>query len=169
MGLINWTGLFGQNKKSDIKDKVDVNKPIENPGLKKAFELFHSNNCEDNLTIVIDELQKAHFLVLAAKDEMRTTKDSLDDKVLLEKGSLLKFLNCYDSDSKPFLPVFTDWQEVDLWLKQRDNIGGFIMSTIEAFEFAGNDKIHHGVVINPGSVGWTMSKEQLNNFIEDYK
>lgn len=169
MGLINWTGLFGQNKKPDIKDKVDVNNPIENPGLNKAFGLFHSNKCEDNLMNVIDELRKAHFLVLAVTDEMKTTKDSLDNKVLVEKGSLIKFLNCYDSDRKPFLPVFTDWQEVDLWIKQRDNISGFVMSTIEAFEFAGNDKIYHGVVINPGSVGWTMSKEQLNNFIADYK
>ena len=169
MGLLNWTGLFGQTSKPDIKDKVDVNKPIENLDLKNAFGLFNTNKCEDNLNKVIDGLLKANLLVLAVTDEMKTSKDS-SNNVTVQKGSLIKFLNCFDQNGKPFLPVFTDWQEVDLWIKQRDStVSGFIMSTFEAFEFAKIDQNYNGVVINPGSVGWTMSKEQVKNFLDDYK
>ena len=48
------------------------------------------------------------------------------NSVIAEKGGLIKFLNCFDQDNKPFLPLFTDWQEVNLWLKNRDkNTNGF--------------------------------------------
>ena len=169
MGLINWSGLFGQNKKTDIKDKVDVNKPVENPDLKKAFELFRTNRTEDNLKKVIDGLLKANLLVLIVTDEMKTSKDS-PNNLTVEKGSLLKFLNCFDENSKPFLPAFTDWQEVDAWMKKRDNnVGGFIMTTFDIFEFAKRDSSYVGVVINPGSNPWTMKREQVLNFLNDYK
>jgi hypothetical protein len=161
---------FGQNKKSDVKDSVDVNKPIENPDLKKSFELFESNKSENNLKTVLNELVKANFLVLVITDEMKISNNGKDNENFVEKGSSIKFLNCYDQNQKPFLPIFTDWQEADLWLKKRDiNISAFIMTTIEAFEFATNSKVSNGVIINPGSIGWEMNKEQLRNFIRDYK
>ena len=168
MGLLNWTGLFGQ-KKSESKNKVDINKPIENPELKKAFEIFHNNKTEENLMTVINGFLKANFLVLAITDEMKTSKNGTNS-VIAEKGGLIKFLNCFDQDNKPFLPLFTDWQEVNLWLKNRDkNTNGFVMNTFEAFEFAKNDATYNGIVINPGSNTWTMSKEQIGDFLEEYQ
>tara|TARA_R110002050_G_scaffold273016_1_gene416855 strand:- start:341 stop:880 length:540 start_codon:yes stop_codon:yes gene_type:complete len=168
MGLLNWSGLFGQ-KKSDSKNEVDVNKPIENPDLKRAFEIFQIDKTEENLMKVINGFLKANFLVLAVTDEMKTSKSDTNS-VVVEQGSLIKFLNCFDLNNQPFLPLFTDWKEVDLWLKKRDdNTSGFIMNTFEAFEFAKNDVNYFGIVVNPGSNAWTMSKEKVSNFLEDYK
>ena len=168
MGLFNWSGLFGQ-KKAESDSKVDINKPIENPELKKAFETFRNEKTEENLMTVINGFLKANFLVLAITDEMETSKSGTNN-VVVEKGGLIKFLNCFDQDDKPFLPLFTDWQEVDLWLKNRDmNTSGFVMNTFEAFEFAKNDTFYNGIVINPGSNAWTMSKEKIGNFLEEYK
>ena len=100
---------------------------------------------------------------------MKISNDN-SDNLTIEKDSLIKFLNCFDENSNPFLPLFTDWLEVDLWLKNRDkNTKGLIMNTFEAFEFAENDDIYNGIVINPASNSWTMSKEQLQNFLEDYR
>ena len=43
------------------------------------------------------------------------------------------------------------------------------MNTFEAFEFAKNDATYNGIVINPGSNTWTMSKEQIGDFLEEYQ
>lgn len=43
------------------------------------------------------------------------------------------------------------------------------MSTIETFEWVSIDKFYNGVVINPGSINWTMNKEQVTNFLKEYK
>ena len=169
MGLFSLTGLFGQNKKTEEKEKIDLNKPVENPDLKNAFVTFSSNKSETNLQLVIGGLKKANFIVLFQADEVKTTKDK-NGNTVIDKGSVLKFINCFDKENKPFLPLFTDWQEVDLWYKQRDaSIQSFIMTTFETFEWVSNDKTYNGVVINPGSTGWTMSKEQVTNFLADYK
>ncbi len=169
MGLFSLTGLFGQNKKTEEKEKIDLNKPVENPDLKKAFGTFNSNKSETNLQLVLSGLKKANFIVLFQADEVKTTKDQ-NGNTVIDKGSVIKFINCFDKDNKPFLPLFTDWQEVDLWYKQRDaSIQSFIMTTFETFEWVSNDKTYNGVVINPGSTGWTMSKEQVTYFLTDFK
>ena len=169
MGLFSLTGLFGQNKKTEEKEKIDLNKPVENPDLKKAFATFNSNKSETNLQLVLSGLKKANFIVLFQADEVKTTKDQ-NGNTVIDKGSVIKFINCFDKDNKPFLPLFTDWQEVDLWYKQRDaSIQSFIMTTFETFEWVSNDKTYNGVVINPGSTGWTMSKEQVTYFLTDFK
>lgn len=169
MGFLSLTGLFGQNKKTEQKENLDLNKPVENPDLKNAFVIFSSNKSETNLQLVIGGLKKANFIVLFQADEMKTTKDQHGNTVI-DKGSVIKFINCFDKENKPFLPLFTDWQEVDLWYKQRDTtIQSFIMTTFETFEWVSNNKIYNGVVINPGSTGWTMSKEQVASFLTDYK
>jgi hypothetical protein len=168
MGIFNLTGLFGQKNKAEEKEKIDLNKPVENPELKKAFAEFHSNKTEENLQLVIGGLIKANFIVLFNSDQVKTTSDS-EGNLSIEKGSIINFLNCFDKESKALLPVFTNWQEVDLWIKKRENnINSFIMSTFEAFEWAASSEAHVGIVINPGSTGWTMNKDQVKNFLMDF-
>jgi SseB protein N-terminal domain len=174
MPLINWDKLFNRRKKDiskssvELNKPVDINKPVENPDLKKAFERFELNKSENNLKAIINELINTHFLVLIQGDEMRLSKTDTDNGFTVEKGSKIKFLNCYDKNNKPLLPIFTDWQEVDLWLKNRDNnIHGWVMTANEAFDFAVRSQINNGVVINPGSTRWEMSKEHINNIIKE--
>ena len=82
----------------------------------------------------------------------------------------MKFLNCYDKDKHKFLPAFTDWGEVNNWLKQRDrNVGGLIVPALELFGFSEKDNSYDGVVINPGTIGWTMKKENIRNFLTEFK
>ena len=166
MGLFNFKGLFGKNNKSEETETVDLNKPVDNPDLTKAFAEFSLNKTEETLQLVISGLIKANFIVLFFADQLKTTKDS-EGNLFIDKGSVIEFINCIDKD-KLLLPVFTDWQEVDLWIKQRDNnIQSFIMPTFEAFDWVSNNDSYNGIVINPGSTGWTMNKEQVKNFLSD--
>lgn len=168
MGIFNLTGLFGKKNKAEEKEKIDLNKPVENPELIKAFTEFRSNKTEENLQLVIDGLIKANFIILFYSDQLKTTTDS-EGNLFIDKGSIINFLNCFDKEDKALLPVFTDWQEVDLWITKRENnINSFIMSTFEAFEWVANSDSHVGIVINPGSTGWTMNKEKVKNFLMDF-
>lgn len=170
MGLFSWTGLFGQAKQTKESEYIDINKPVENPELKKSFVTFLTDKTEKNLENVINGLKKANFLVLVYTDEMKITTEGQDDKAVIDKGSKIKFINIFDTNNKPFLPIFTDWKEVDLWLKTRDShTKSFVMTTFEVFEWIANDKFYNGVVINPGSVIWTLSSEKVRNFLNDFK
>lgn len=168
MGIFNLTGLFGKKNKAGDNEKLDLNKPIENPELNKAFVEFNSNKTEGNLQLVIRGLIKANFIVLFNSEQLKTTTDT-EGSVYIEKGSIINFLNCFDEEKNALLPVFTDWQEVDLWLEKRDNnISSFIMSTFEAFEWVASSNNHVGIVINPGSTGWSMNKEQVKLFLMEF-
>ena len=41
MGIFSLNGLFGQMKKSKANEKIDLNKPVENPVLKNASTKFN--------------------------------------------------------------------------------------------------------------------------------
>ena len=58
----------------------------------------------------MNEINKANFLVLILTDEMKTANK--ESQTTIEKNSLIKFLNCFDKDNNPYLPAFTDWNEI---------------------------------------------------------
>jgi hypothetical protein len=87
------------------KKPIDVNEPVLNPALKNAFKIFNSNKREDTLQGVIGEIKTATFLVLINTDELSYSKTEGSDKVLIEKGSKIKFLKTFNENNEPFLPV----------------------------------------------------------------
>lgn len=149
------------------KKKIDVNTPIVNPGLKKAINIFNSNKSEKTLQIFSDELRKANFLVLIDTKELKLSNSNGAEKILFEKGSIIKFLRIFDENNEPFLPIFTDWNEIDQWIESRENIAGWIMSTNDVFNFVLKNKSDKGLVINVCSDKWEMSKEQIAVFLNE--
>lgn len=160
--------IFSKKNKISEAEKFDINIPVENPELIDAINVFTQEKSENNLSKFINGLLKANFLVLSYNDEMEVEQN--DENTIIKQNSELKFLNCFNEEGKAFLPLFTDWKEVNIWLKEQDkNIGGFVMNTFEAFELVKLGEDYNGVVINPGSKPWTMNNKQINNFLEDYK
>lgn len=173
--------LFGKKEntptpaptKNEVKDTpkpavdFDINVPIENPELVKAMNTFFVEGNEANLMKVIDSLLPAKFLVLSVNDEMET--EQTETGTVIKKDSVLKFLQCVDNNDNVFLPLFTDWTEAGKWVQHDKNIGGFVMHTFEAFEFANRDGNYSGILINPGSEPWLMNTEQISNFLSDFK
>src|ERR1700712_2261030 len=103
-------GLFSKKIKH-----FDVNEPVTNVSLKQAFVLFQKQKTEVNLNLVSNLIKSADFLVLIYKDGIIAT-DKGDNKVIIEKGSKIQFLDTHDQDGKRYLPILTDWNEVDVWL-----------------------------------------------------
>jgi len=154
-------GLFNKKKKD-----FDINIPITNPSLKRSIAVFNKTKTEDNLNSIVNSIKTAFFLVLIYNDGL-LTKTGEDGKTIVEKGSRFKFLTTFDQNKDEYLPIFTDWKEIDLWVGSRDNIAGWVMTAKEIFDFELKHTKHKGVVINPMSERWNMNTEQMAMFIKD--
>jgi hypothetical protein len=148
------------------KKENDVNTPVVNPGLKKAFKNFNLNRTEATLKALSDQIKAATYLVLVNTEELNYTETNESGKKALEVGSKINFLKTFDEQGNSFLPVFTDWAEIDLWLTNKENIAGWMMSAEDVFTLAlkGNYK---GLVINLCTDKWQMTKDQINLFIKE--
>jgi len=148
------------------KKYTDIDKPVTNPALKNAFKIFFLNKCEETLQEIISKLKSANFLVLIETDGLNLSKIQESDKVFFEKGSTIKFLKTFNENHEQFLPIFTDWNEIDLWVESRDGIAAWIMPISDAITlvFNSNDA---GLVINPCSDKWDMNKEQISTFLKE--
>ena len=108
-------GLFSKKKK-----EVNVNEPVTNPGLKNAIAVcFNANKTEANLKPVVASIKQANFLVLMYADSLITTPGE-NGNTVIEKGSKIRFINISDQQKNIYLPILTDWNEVDIWLKTRE-------------------------------------------------
>lgn len=153
---------FKKQKKSE--NEIDVNKPVENPKLLAAFERHFKEPTEQSALNVAKEISNTIFLGLILTDEMKTTPVDASGKTTIEKGSKIKFLNCFDDKDNCFFPVFTDWKEVQAWTDQP--VSAIIMPANEVFDFAAGD--YSGVVINPGTLGWTLTRDNIAAIKEDF-
>jgi len=113
---------------------------------------------------VAKEISNTIFLGLILTDEMKTTPVDASGKTTIEKGSKIKFLNCFDDKDNCFFPVFTDWKEVLAWTDQP--VSAIIMPANEVFDFSAGE--YSGVVINPGTIGWTLTRDNIDAIKEDF-
>lgn len=159
--------FFKKSNDSKIeKPDFDINQPVTNPELKNAFDEFYKNKSDENFIKIINGIFKAKFLAITINDEIKSSQNK-DGTTTIHEGSLIKFLLFQNDENGAVLPLFTDWSEVDLSIKERDeSYHGMIMPSFEAFNFALSD--YDGLVINPGSDGWFLNKNQIQNFMNDF-
>ena len=157
---------FKRKEPVSNKESIDVKKPVTNPGLKSAISIFNSNKTETNLQKVLLEIKNATFLVLVNNDELKTTKTPKEGRVTFEAGSKLKFFKTFDEKGNAFIPLFTDWKEINLWIEVKTGVFAWIMPTEEAFNFVLKNKTV-GLVINPCTDKWEVNNEQITNFLNE--
>jgi hypothetical protein len=153
---------FWKKKKSN-----DVNKPVVNPGLKNAFKKFALNKTEATLNEIVNEISTATFLVLIRTDELNYNSTE-GHKVLIEKGNKIKFINTFDEHNNLFLPIFTDWAEIDLWVKNREGTAGWMMTADDVFAIVRSSN-YKGLVINVCTDKWQMTTDQISLFIKEIR
>jgi hypothetical protein len=154
-----------QKRATTGMELFETNKPVENPKLRAAMDAYLKSKNLSTETDLGLQLNSAIFLVVIISDEMHTTPVDLKGHTTITKGSLLKFPYCYSKENDPFLPVFTDWKEIRYWTDQ--NVSAIVMPAKELWDFALGIENTFGVVINPGTQGWEMRKENLQALKSD--
>ena len=144
---------------------VDLNKPVENPQLKKAINAFKANQILKTQDDLGRQLNSANYLIAILADEMKTTLGETEGQATIEKGSLIKFLNCFNEEDECFLPAFTDWEEIRLWTTQ--DVSTMVMPSADLWDFVLHGDQYAGVVINPAGTLWQMSKDNIKALQED--
>lgn len=106
-----------------------MNKPVTNPGLKKAIEGFYREKTEVNLQLFVEEFKRANFLMIILNEGLAFTPANETHSGVFEKGSTIKFYHIVDRNNNAYYPLFTDWNEIDLWVKNTRRIFGHDISS----------------------------------------
>lgn len=173
LGLFIAVGLFfpihsiAENIGTNVEQKPDLSKPVVNLLLKSAIKQFKEEKSEWASKEFVKQMNSAHFLVAIITDELKVTPSNQEGKVTFQKGGLIKFVGIYNSNKDEYLPVFTDWDEIRAWSKQK--VDTMVMSINDVQALLSDNKNWKGLVINPMGNRWTMGLQQVNAVIEDGK
>ena len=167
MGIFSKIKSMVSGNNGDHDKQIDVNKPVSNPGLKKAISAFYAEKTEANLQLFVNELKSATFLMVIMNDGLKFTPTDSAGVGVFEKGSKINFYMLTDSNGNSFHPLFTDWHEIDLWFESREGISGLISPALDTFRFIQSDAKVTGLVINPASDNWTMTQQQIQTFLTE--
>jgi hypothetical protein len=152
---------------SDLKPPVDLNKPVENPALKRAVASHARAPTAASLAAVARELRTAHLLVAFFGDEFRTTPSQHPGQVTVDQGSVLKVITLRDAQNQPLFAAFTDWEEIYGWTKEK--VSTLVMPPEQVFDWAFGDSMGMaaaGVVLNPASRGIQISRDLMRAMID---
>lgn len=132
------------------EEKMDVNRPVENPSLIASIKALLAKNNEQNQNEMINEVIRAKFLtpVIIAPDP--TTSEETGKKTF-PKGTAIGFITLQNENNEEFFLAFTDWQELKKWRDKVDE-QTLIVSYADLSSLVLDDKGRSGgFVINPYS------------------
>ena len=143
---------------------INVNEPITNPKLVELLEIRQNAKTEDELRDCMNKTAQeialnAKFLSVINVDEA-DIEHGEDGKATIKENSKIGFVNLSGPEGKPFIPAFTDWQELRKWETFKD---GDVSTWVMTFEdyYAMLKGSEAGLVINPFSHNLIMTNEDV--------
>ena len=124
------------NPKIPATSSTTANKPVENPALEAAMFRHKAERSERTVVEVGKAIMAATFLVSLITDELIISPLE-NNLVTIEVGSVIKFITCFHTSGKPYLPAFTSWHELRLWAG--NEASAFAMGSHEIFAFVLSD------------------------------
>lgn len=143
--------------RTSVQPPVDLDKPVENPELSKALNVYINNQCSESEQELLAQLRGAVFLVPMLADEMKMSQGPEPGVATIEKDSLLKVFACTDRDGAHHLPLFTDRPAVQTWTDQK--VSTLVMPAMDAWAFVLSQPHYAGAFINPGSQRLQLNRE----------
>jgi hypothetical protein len=140
-----------------MKPPVDLNRPIQNPGLVKALERLAETDTDEARRSLIAELNAAHYLVPVFMDEAKLSSNS-PGEATVRQGSIIKVLHCEDDQGQVWLGLFTDWDQIRAWTDAA--VDTLVMPAKDAWEFASPEQ-YVGAVLNPANHGLPIDQDRL--------
>ena len=87
------------------------------------------------------------YLIPVRTDILAATPPDKSGKMTVTKDSPISFIMSPDKAGNPYLPIFTDWQEIAKFTKEPVNT--LVMPAEDLWGFVLNQKSFHGAVLNP--------------------
>lgn len=131
--------------------KLIVNEDITNPDLVTAIYQLLDNNNATTQNELIFELNRANYLMVVL--------NKISSKALIEENTISMVLLYQTKDGNIFLPLFTDWEEINKYVKDANTV---TLPAKLAWEWVLENE-YDGCVINPAKTALQIRKELIKN------
>lgn len=149
--------LFDIIEKPDFSGLPETEVPVMNPSLVSAanrfFQALARKKADRNIEYnMLSEIYKGKYLLPVDTSKMKT------DGATVKKGSTLAIPSITRSDGKKFMPVFTDWNEMTKYDKDKKFTG--LVATFKDIE----DFCKRGdlIAINPFGINMLIDNNTVN-------
>ncbi len=150
-------------------DKVDVNKPLENPKLKKLLKQLHQQPyANKKMRKILDGIAEeimfhAHFLSVVHLE--KEPEHPADGKAFFPENTQVSFPLLSNKEGQDAYPVFTDWEELSKWKE----LGGippktFILDFEEYVSMVTGHPDTVGFIINPFGNDFLVDRERMERW-----
>ena len=156
-----------QNKKaSDSINTVtlDVNVPLDNPNFHELFNTYCNNPDIEMQNKLGAYLNTINYLICILPDSVEDSH-STPHTLTIKKDDNLSFLISSTKEREVYLPIFTDSSQIPLWYT--DPVYTLSVPAVWLWKFVLSQKNYQGVVINPGSIEWSITLEHIQSLLDD--
>jgi len=138
---------------------MDMNEPVENLELVNKIREYTKSQSDEDEKVLREELLKAKFL---SPIKVEVEKEEFKGKQALEQDAKFNLINIQDNKDNSYLPVFTDWIEMEKWNKDEKAI---VLTFEDYAKIATNNQELVGIVINPYGENLVLDREVIVNIV----
>lgn len=162
--MYNFYNLNPTLSSSEITDYVtlEINLPLHNDTFYKLFDAYTANPTEENQDKLGNYLNTINYLIGFFPNDTSSQDKS---QITIKKYDDLHLLICSTPEREVYLPVFTATTELQNWCQDPINTISVPAAWLWKFILSQNNFI--GIVINPGSMGWTINCDHIRSLLED--
>lgn len=162
--MYNFYNLNPNLSSSETTDYVilDINLPLHNDTFYQLFNTYTANPSEENQDKLGHYLNTINYLIGFFPND---TSNEYETQISIKKEDDLHLLICSTQEREVYLPVFTATTELENWSK--DTIHTLSVPAAWLWRFVLSQNNFTGIVINPGSIGWTINYDHIRSLLED--
>lgn len=152
---------FSSNQPPDYVT-LDINSPLHNNTFYELFNTYTANPTEENQDKLGNYLNTINYLIGFFTNENSTQNET---QIIVKKYDDLNLLICSTAEREVYLPAFTATTELKNWCKEPIHTISVPAAWLWKFILSQNN--FTGIVINPGSIGWTISCDHIRSLLDD--
>lgn len=135
--------------------------PTENPELLKKLLLYNENPTQDLKDNILDVLAREQVLSPISISEDLNNKNEMEN---LTQDKKLNLINIKDEQGNIYLPIFTDWNQIDKW--NINEIKAMAFTLAEYVKFLNSNRDIYGIVINPFDHNVVFKSEEIIAYVK---
>ncbi|MGF1733656.1 SseB family protein [Photobacterium kasasachensis] len=121
---------------------------VTNLALLTSINEVEANRSIENVTRMIEEINKATYVVAIFPNQLKENKRSDDGIVTINAGQEVSYMTIKSTDGNMYLPIFTDLQAKDYFIEEESE--ALVYPAKELWKKITLMDNIYGVAINPG-------------------
>lgn len=141
---------------------LDINLPLHNDTFYELFNIYAEHPTEENQDKLGSYLNTINYLIGFFPSDNSAENST---QITISKYDDLHLLICSTKEREVYLPAFTTTTELQNWCTESINTISVPAEWLWKFVLSQNN--FAGIVINPGSIGWTINYDHIRSLLDD--